>query len=427
MTTRITGFVSIPSLADNSSKKIATLGELSSDAETFAREKQFTAIDAAPGIELIIFDAEDDNKIKISGITGPQTAPFLKLIHDIKTEYKGSGTLADWFTAKNYTDLTAFSYGDVILQDGIHLPRHLKVTQTGDNAFEFDVWLSNETFESDYPLSETYALSPIADPSKYFNDYDIMKPFHDASSYTEKISRFNKLPPYTEVNTYILRWNDPKNLSKQITTEWTIIGHGRNSLRTDKALEAIRKTVLASSDHTIEEWRTYFPDIQTLDVFHLIPFWDTVAITAGPGVTSMHNPTLAVKGIVGPISSVMVGMPSAEIEDRAEVFPILFRNIPVGAIAGDGNLPDRRSFKAMYPDYTLMTINAPNASRLDPKTLAVISAIDQLARRAEVDTGSETLPEGVARNRINDRDFLELAANEVVYRMVTRKSYLENA
>lgn len=426
MASNIQAFVSIPSLANNNPDAVAVIGELSTDARTYAIDKQYVAADAQPGIELVIFSATTNN-VKRSNVDAAFCAPALTLIKKIKDSYDGTIPLTQFITANVDSKFSAVTVSNTVLQSGVNLPRAMKFTHSDNGTVAFELWFANADFMKEYEGTEIKVVPPCFPVLGLYSTYEVAKKAVDDTTFLTLVEQEEKTrnnAPYTNKTVYQLKWNDPSDLTKQFTTNWVILGYGKQSTRTDLVLKAIREYLVANSTFTVDEWKRYLPDIKTIDTFVLIPRWDRVALTAGPGLDSLYNPIVRHKTMADKVTLISPDRTSDEVNNFLEYFTILYRNLGILAISGNGNADGRLYFGAMFPDYTVIDFNDNNINRLSARTQSIIRTVELLARAAEIDDGSRALPTGITRNMISGVVFLEKADDQIVYRMVTRTSYL---
>lgn len=427
MANTIKGFMQIPSLANNNPDSVATIGELSMTSRTYAREKQYVALDSEPGCQLVVFKAVDSSDVDITALTGTYCEAALSIVNLIRNNFDNSVELATYLSNNIDTNVyTAISYGPIVSQDGVYLPEYIQFTHTDNGGTTFKIWCSDGAFQTDWDESETYVLPPVADITSMYQEYASSLEAINAYTIDLRIAGINAITnkfPATEQTTYTLKWQDPSDVSLNFITTWTVLGHGTDSVRTDKVLQAIRDYLTANTAYTEDEWKEYFPDIETLDVFSIVPLWDSIALSAGATGESVMRPVFRIAELPAVITNMLVGRTEDEFSVLGEAFTLLYKNMPVLSMPSTSNDVSNQSFVSLFPDYTIAVLNTQTGTALAATTQAIISALDSLVRAAEVDTGSETLPSGITRNLINEVNFLEKSVNNIVYRMVTKASY----
>jgi hypothetical protein len=220
-----------------------------------------------------------------------------------------------------------------------------------------------------------------------------------------------------------LRWNDPADLTKQFITYWTILGHGPNSNRLDNILGAIRNYLATETNFTVDQWKAYLPDILTTENFTLIPLWDNVSLTAGPGLDSVYNPTVNQAEVVDRVKKFLPNRTATELSTQGQTFNHIWRGIPIFAIAGTSNPLERSTWKLSYPDYVVLNFNDQNLDRVSVRTRATIEAIERLCAIGLEYAGTGVLPTGYSPAIIDGRTYLETTVSGMVLRVLTYKSF----
>lgn len=435
MSVTISGFLEIPGNATNDSgDSVSSLGELSQRCATYSRNIQYVAQDASPGIILDIFDATDSSdSSKVYDLSATECGDALTLLYNIKTTFDNSTTLATWFANNDISTITNLTSDDIIVENSINMPGFIQFEynsgETDAETYIFKIWIANATFATDYDITETIALPPIVPVSNLYQSYDDMITAYDAYTSTERMTLLNTTTSdnkQTDISVYTLKWQDPSDTTKTKQMDFTILGYGPNAVGTTLALEAIRTYLTDNSDYTIEEWRSYFPNVETQEYFWVIPFWGQEALAAGSNLASAMRPVFQLTNITSLVNQVIgTDYTDEEILASGEVLPLLYRSTPIFTIAAATNPTTHQSFTVMYPDYTLVALNTQNGNRISDDTQEVITTLNDLVVAAWTDDGSSTLATGITRNTVNGADYLEMVAGTVLFRMLTKASYAD--
>ncbi|AXH70748.1 virion structural protein [Vibrio phage BONAISHI] len=426
MTTNVKAFIEITDLVDNAQGAVAGIGELSDYSRTFSTDKRDYSLDAYPGIDLIVFNATQNsvrtlisNAVKtkilevanniITNLTDSQTGTeFINGVHPELTNVSTSAVVE--FNSKFYLQSLKFTYNDV-----------------GEDT-EVELWFSDSTFRTEYPDREIRISPPLGTVNSLYDTYVNAKNALDvvtmpvALAQKESI-RDNTSP--TEERLYELRWVDPADPANTIVTYWTALCYGPTATISENILEAIRTYLTDNTAYTVEQWRTYFPEILTLENFVIVPLWDNTAKEVSPNVTPIYSQTTKLRDIETNMLKVLPDRTSAEIFDNGETTVHVWNNILMFTIAGSGNPSARNAFSKVYPDFTIMSFNDQNVNQISQATMNVIQGIETLLAIAEDYTpGSVTLPAEVTEYEANTRIYLEKTIDGMVIRLLTKSSYL---
>lgn len=419
----INGFVTISDLVNNAPGQIAPFGEISTDARTRAVEKGFYSDNTHPTLDLILFSIERDG----ADSTAPPSITPLAMLDAVATirEFDVSRDYIDQF-AEAYPDYTLVSMGPRLQHSGLMMPEWVEWTQIHlSEAITHRVWLSDAAFREDYRKNEIIVVPPINPVTRLYANYiDASNALNsvtpaDIISNIE-IARQNN--PFTSQETVRLRWNDPSNPSLQLDTYWPIVGYGNVS--TSEAYDAIRTYLVENTSYTLEQWNEYFPDLISVDTLVFIPTWDSIALTTGPSGQSMYNPSVNYADVDN-IASAVIESAFSEYEEYTVTTALVYKALGVVSLGSGNNSENKRTFNELFPDYTFIFANDNNSlDRISALTALAIERLELLARMAEVDTGSGNLPSLIVRKPVGDVVWLESMVDTILFRMVTRQSYL---
>ena len=427
MATIIRAFVNLSSQVNNTRDAVAAIGELSTHAETFSLDRGAHTNAAYADATVYSFSCLR-NGIEIAA-PDSVIAKIANITKAIATQYDGVSTPTQWLVAK-FPELSEVAGGDIVLQKSRNWISHFSAKfKDGTEDTVLKIWYSDEVFRSPnrgYDLVTIKVVSPVVPVTALYNTYANAKAALDAT--TPSIRSANKESvrnnqPYTLETTMELRWNDPADLTEQFITYWTILGHGPNSNRVDNILGAIRNYLATETNFTVDQWKAYLPDILTTENFTLIPLWDNVSLTAGPGLDSVYNPTVNQAEVVDRVKKFLPNRTATELSTQGQTFNHIWRGIPIFAIAGTSNPLERSTWKLSYPDYVVLNFNDQNLDRVSVRTRATIEAIERLCAIGLEYAGTGVLPTGYSPAIINGRTYLETTVSGMVLRVLTYKSF----
>lgn len=426
MTTLILGFAEIPSLANNTAGVVASVGELSLKARTYSREKQFIATNTEPGLELVVFKASVDGT-HLGSLDSTYCAEVLTLLNTIRNNFDNTISLDDFLLANAGVKFSSFEHGTIISQDGTFLPSYVSFTHSDNGGVDYKIWFSDAYFLNEYEGYELVIIPPCVDVNALNGSYEDVLAALTSYTYPLQVAGIEAAKgdfPYSELTVYSLDWTDPNDPSITHTIDWTVIGYGKQALRTENILAAIRTYLATEGDIPAEDWVNFFPVLDTVNTFTLIPMWDNIALSAGEGIDSLLRPMITITEILSKGPAIMIGRTESDFKDNAEMFTLLYKNTMVICMPDGNNTEDALSFVGLFPDYTVIELNDQSADRLSAETQSIIVTLDSMVRACYKDTGSNHLTTGTTRIHVGGVNFLEASNNNIVYRMATRESYM---
>ncbi len=425
MATIIKAFVELNSVLSNARGEVASIGELSDISKTFSREKQFFSSAVSTGVSLVVFYAQKGGT-DIS-LTQAQADTLLSVAKDLEVNYDGSTTAKSYIEATNPT-FTQVIAGDPLTYKGITIPENIEyVFDDAGESTRVQIWFQDTKFKADYDQYEVKIVPPIQPVMSLYSPYATVLPVMTAItpivlSQQESVIRGDE--PYTHRRVYELRWNDPSDKTKAVTTYWTSLGYGPDTYRVDIILEAIRKYLTDNSPYTITQWREYLPDILAVENFAFLPFWDKTALSVGGGtIHAIFSPVIKVKGQGNTAVKFLSNRTPDGIEEKAEVVPQVWNGLTSLVVPGLTNPEDKECFSVSYPDYALLAANDQNLSRLSLTTRTAIEAMERIAIVADDWKPGDTLSASLSLSQVGNAWFIEQIVNGMAIKYLTRYSY----
>lgn len=437
----IQAFVSIPSLSNNTKGVVSALGELSDIAKTFAREKQyFDKPSNYSSVSLVVYNCADaasagtvTDQIEI---TDAMASPALYLSQTILDGYDQTTSIEAFIAANVTGNFTVETSSSPVVVNGKSLPKYLKVSFVDTNdTYNYQLWYSDAEFRSSgnyYTGYEIVVIPPVTDmDGGMYAAYSVANAAYldqqkNRKLLTSNINAIISANPATTIETFDVKWNDPADITKTIDTEWTMVCYGSAANSPTNLLAAIRTWLSANSAYTIEQWLSYFPDIETTDFFMFIPLWNqTSKVSSG---TLLYSPVVKFNSTITQSAKFFPTMTSTEVQALMEELPVKYGQLAVIAVPGQNNAPTRISFYDVFSDYSVLTVNTPQAGAYSDATLAAIEALESMMALAEsYNTLAPDLPVGTtAVDNAGNIPFrtLERSVGSFVFKVVTKESYL---
>lgn len=425
MATIIKCFVQSEAHISNVPNEVSAVGELSSHASTFATEKQYYTSAASDGQHLTVFYAQKDDVAFVP--TQAHADKILGIAKDIEDNFDGLTPAVD-FLQTNQPSLTNVVAGKAVLHRSTMLLASLDFTyDDSGEPTRVIFWTSDQEFRDDYDQHEIKIIPPMQPITALYASYAMAQ---EALNQQNPITTSNQEEgiraenPFTHRKVFELKWNDPSDYGKIISTYWVVLGYGPDSIRVDNILEAIRTYLLDNTIYTILQWKEYFPDIITTENFTFLPFWGKTALSVGGGsIDAVYSPVMKVSNQGFDAVRFLPTLTPSEIDDRAETVPQVWNGLTSLVVPGTGNPPERATFSLTYPKYCLLGVNDQNANRLGAQTLSVIQAMERLAIVAKDYSPGDALPASMTLIQNDNINFLEETVDGTAIRYLTRQSW----
>lgn len=424
----VKGFIQIPSFISNAEDQVAAIGELGPRQRTYSTDRQHYQDPAKDASELVIFSCKDNG----SKVLFPSTLKDLCL--DIMEEAFNNFVPEESFRQQvevAFPDLNNVNTGTDRLHNGKVMTDWFSF-DTIDSGVPVTIklWLSNESFASEYDEYSHVIIQPATILEDYHDTYAKAQAAKNAFTLSVRNLAQNtaigKKPP-TQINIVELTWQDPTNDVNVVVTEWTVICYGEQALTYENMLEAIRQHLLDNSSHDLASWITFFPDLDNIDIIYLFPQWNNVSLSSSstPGVGNNHYSSFALydKGMDN-LRKILTTPTLTIMKKYADVIFSIYKSIAIITVGSENNSDGHKRFSDIFPQYTVMNINDINIGRLPNQLSSFISLLNQVLVQAEFDDGTTLPPTGMVRYSSAGADFIEVIYSNVTYRVCTKDSYL---
>lgn len=430
----VKGFLEIPSFITNVPHEIATLGQLSNHSRTFSVDQDEYSDPDKDVANLIVFESS------VLGVRTEMPSEAVDHVFDIMEHAFANFTstkrfeeqLMEEFGPSSSNPITNVSTGSEILVNGKLFPTWLKYTkETGNDTVEIKLWLSDALFRAEFDSFEIKVVGPTTNVTELYATYDNVRTslaLVDLEQHVEKVEEVRQNNPFTKQKIVDLEWIDPNDDSKTHKVNFFCLAYGPLGENRDNLLDAVRTYLVDNSTYTEEEWTVYFPELLSINEMTLIPQWNRVALAAvdggGMGVDSVYSPIMRYDESMDNARKIITAPTLTELKAVTDLFHLSYRTLSVLAIGSKNNAEGTVRFSEVYSDYTVLPVNSIDLNRLRAITSSVIRRLGVMVRICEEDDGSLELPVGYSRANIGGASFIEATENNIVFRMVTKQSYL---
>lgn len=432
------GFLSYPSLVNNTIGGTNPLGELTTEALSYAKEKGLFSNQAWPHTQLTTFH----NGLTLPNLTSQQLVGsdhvnicleigewlYTRATSGATTNSSGQSTLLEAFSQAFSTKIADPLVGPMVTDNTVWLPAWVQFTLFLDLEITIKLWLSNSSFLATYPGWEYEFIPPFNNPDVLFNDPTVVASMLNAITYNDYVSRANSAKkdyPYTEMSTLSYDLRDPQDstFSKEVTFIALIYG-GAAGRDIDNLKAALITWILEHSDHTRAEWQAILPGLFAENEFVIVPFWDRYAVEPNAIVAGIYSPTISVNTIVA-IANRFIRGPGISQEHIAEYLTIsgsMYKSLSFCAVGSPINAEGKFRFQDFLSDYMVIPTTSVDFNRMRSVTQGFITAITNLFIAAEVTSEGEGLPAGITRIERDNVKYVTMTYDSARY-LVVRKDY----
>lgn len=437
----IQGFVSMPSLAINTTGVIAPFGELSLHARTFSRDRIIIADPVlSPSTETNIFLSVDslDNPVQVVASIANRMNVFNEWLYQrhISAGVPANASLASFVTAiqTEFPDFLRVTIGEILIGSGPsrRMPDYVKFSiAIGATEYRIKLWYSDAKFRTQYENFEIFIIPPCTNIDLLNTNTTAANAILHTLTPAQWASRVNVIAgaaPYTKLEPYEVVWHDPNNPDSTLVTGWTAVVYGQAGADTDAIRNAIRAYIAANT--TLTNWNVLLPDLYAENEFIIIPLWSNVAAPANALEAAMYSSgitvgTLKAKAVdqlpVGYGQSVQIG---PYLDSNLEVLATPYRAMMLLTVGNPNNLNAVYRLKSVYPDYMAIATNAADFARMSPATQAFVVALSNALEQARKLQESDLTPPGYIRSVRGNHTFLGFSMDGYFFHILTRVSGL---
>lgn len=413
------GFLGNSSFVDNTTNVIASLGELSTYSQTFARDTALFGTtstgETSEAIELTVFGSQNANGAYASVPTDYASA-ILAMAAWIFAQAQAGAYSDDAqafqqaVLAQYSSSIQSVSSGPMVQQAAVWLPTYLEfyfqnassVSPSNTSNSRVKVWFSDSAFRNEYDLYQISYIPPIANLDDFFSSASAVAAVVAARTLpqtTALIQQAANGDPYTILEASIFNWVDPNNSTHLIPTNWTYIIWGQAGNNVDAIKQGLQQYILDNSTHSRAEWAALFPDIFQTTEFILTPFWSQYAIPdrdTGDGMYSpVVNPNQALQ--YAEVTAVGTGYTPQFVQNYMNIVPVAYKAMAMIAVGGPQNEGGVSEFTKQWTDYLSVPTSSTDFDRMQVDTQNFVIALSGLLLAAETMTDASDLPTGITR------------------------------
>lgn len=401
------GFITYPSLYDNTPETVSTYGEISSNSLTFGKDKLVLADSSTPKAGIIVFHSVMDentqapnviykiNSLKLAqfifdrAADGTLTDDKASFVAMVKAEFNG---IIDQFNCGNI--------GQMGLQ---YYPEWVEFSLfNGSEDNLVTLWLSDQSFQAQYDQYILEIIHPIVPYDDFFQlpaDVRSTLANYDLVEKLNEVQQVRAQYPYTFQYAYKYDYVDPTDATKRTPAYWIVIGYGAAGDNLDIINEKITNELLGDTTHDKSEWEQILPDLFHRNEFIFVPFWTNYAVPELNYREGIYSPVLDPNEQLTKVLPLVKGPGYTDnyILSNYQMSASVQRSIGFTVIGNPQNKNGLIKFNQVFPDYILVTNDSPDLSRVSPETAEWIMIFIDLLKAAEKMDHYTSVPAGISR------------------------------
>lgn len=399
------------------------LGELSPYSRTFSTDKTKIALPEYEEVSATVFSCRRD------GVDAPMPAEVdLRILGTLETlaeEFTHTLDFQSQLTSLLPNVAATADWHTLIVFKSMALPGYISWTErvNGDDI-TFHVWLADSTFRSGYDLYEIRVVPPLPNLMDLQSNEALIREALDDYTIAQQISAQEEARGEDSVTRTVavtLKWVDP-DTGAVLNLTWLLLVFGPQGLLYENQLGAIRDFLRDETGVLLDVWVELIPEIDRSTTLTLLPLWHQVALHSSGSTDYVHSPVIDYHAFSEVLRRVTGDDPELDWVARTAYAITYYKSIGFMVYTEESS-SDPKSFRSLYPDYAMISLNDINLNRLAANTREAVKAIERGIRMAETYSG-ETLPEGFYRQVDGPLTFICYSVNGVTHRIATRPSFL---
>lgn len=417
------GFVKIKALLNNSVGVTSPLGELSTYALTYTKERGEYELAAYPELTLISFSSKNSN----TGVTSvapnyvDHTLNVINHIYQYSKNFVGTITNTEILNhiVNAFGNATqSMEVGTLVSSPGIRLPEWISWTNPSFGPNRIKIWLSDTAFVKQYDEYEVTILPPTTNLDDLFRESAVAAKALDAvtpSIIMESIQTLKNKHPDTVIRAETFTFTSPFNENYKRDITWYAIIHGGAGDNTDIIRNEIITHCLNNSSFQTNDWKNLVPDLFRATEFILLPSWLNYAIPNRTIQTGIYSPFTTLVTMFNEFKAKITFIDNAHIDAHLQVFVHPYRSLSIAAIGNVDNRESKFRLTDYFPDFITVGTSSTDYNRMNRTTQEWTYQLQELLIIAENLNDYPDLPSNVRKVTRANQTFIAKTIDNVQY------------
>ena len=426
------GFISIYHRIDNTVSTTASVGELSAQGLTYAKEVQVYNHNDFDGLRLSVFSCRDGDRkvVNVPTLAVHNSFEFASWLDQyiVDNVVPNDTEALKEIILQRFPEITSVEIGTQVKVGNDYYPTSVTLSYLEKDC-TLTLWFSDEHFRKDYDECEIVVIHPTENIDDLLLSYDELTPILSKLTYDVQVDRINaQVADYPPTATRALSydWHDQKNDALVNRVGWTLIIYGAAGDHLEKLQNAIITDVFNTSSGTEEQWQTAVPDLFSPVEYFLIPAWHKFAVPNQTTINGIHSPLLSL-GEQQRMSEVfMVEQNENHIELHSEMTCFIYKSVATVSIGCETNRNGKFKISELFKDYMLVSTTSTDFARLAPQTQEWILLVHNMLAAADFFQQSNSLPANMVLVERAGIKFVLSNINGANYLIPERESFLDH-
>lgn len=425
-------FIGLDREIDNDPNVVAPIGELSTRSRTYARDIQSHRKEELADVVAHVFSSKQDSmpvalRDEVLGstfdlveyvynraLTGQTTSDKAQLQANLEADL--GGYYAGWVL------------GDMVSNGTIWMPEYIIAYVLGQaEETSIRVFFVDQAFQNLYDQYHITVSHPVDDVDSLQGSIDSIRGLTselDTAAVFDRLRLASHPYPYTMSASFTFPVVNPNNPEEFIELPWSVAIYGQAGNNIDAIYSAIRRSILESSDYTVEDWEDRIPDLFKTIEFSIVPLWDQYSVPNKSLEAGLFSPLMKYKDLFEQMRSHMPLYNGTHVQYNLDVTTYLYKSIAFGICGGPENRNELFDIRSFFPDYATLSTTSIDFNRMAPETRGFVHRLAELLRLAE-DVGEFTLlPSGFSKMWRENKLYVVTTYQNIQFYALAKMSYV---
>lgn len=423
------GFVEFAGFAINTPGQVAKIGELSSIARTYAKEKGIYQDAVNKDIEITSFLSQIDevNSEMPVGIKADVFAIvnwiYGQMIAATNTQDRAVliAALANTFQDK----IEQIDCGSIVTDGSNYIPDWISWKFIGQESY-VRLWFADDSFRTQYDEFEIVVIPALANLDQFFLTADEVKVRLEAMTTSKMVDRMQQAKndyPETIFKVETFNYIAPGNPDYKVPSRWGVLIYGIAGDNIDAIKNALTEYILAHSTHSRDEWVEILPDLFKRTELIFCPLWNQYGIPNRRLESGIYSPLIKLAPTIWITKQAATGYPEPHVENYITFMGHPYKSLALSVIGGPENREGKFYFTDFYSDYISVSTSSVDFNRMSPETQEIATMLADMIYQAESMGKYTVLPFGMSRLIRNGILYVVKTMNNIQFLVVAKSNF----
>lgn len=424
------GFVEFAGLASNTPGVVAKIGELSSLAMTYSKEKGFYDSVTYKDVEITSFSSKQDaNKVEIPASVKTKVFDVVAWLYGqmIATSNTQDRTTLLSMLANTFgTTAEQIECGTIVTDGTLYVPEWLAWKVVGSESY-IRLWFTDESFRTQYDEYEIVVVPALVKLDNFFLPASDVETYLKAMTTNLMVDRMQIAKagyPETIMRVETYDYIAPGNPDFKVPSRWGVLIYGEAGNNVDAIKDAIVNYVLANSTHPRTEWVNILPDLFKRTEFIFTPLYTQYGIPNRTLEAGVYSPLIKLPDAKAAAKKTASKYPQAHIDNYISFMGHPYKSLALVILGGPENRQGKFYFTDFYPDFISVNTSSIDFNRMSQETQDIANMLADMIYEAESVTKFSVLPFGMTKLIRDNILFVVRTVNNVQFLVAAKSNFV---